>query len=344
MLLSPFTCLRSLHPARRRWPWLNVLLSLFVISLLFLFLSLSGHLEEGVSDLLPLFYGTPTHPSSSNIFHHSLPSFLISPPSFCSKAPFLLILVSSAPSHRDQRDAIRQTWGSLSTSAASDSLTLFVLAVPQSEGEKAAVIQEAQFHGDIIQAAFTDTYRNLTLKTLAGLSWALQKCQRAEFLLKTDDDVFVNTPALSQFLRGQKGPLYLGRVHWRVSPIRDLTSRHYTSPEIYAERYFPPYCSGTGYILSQEAARLLLRKMGRGPWLSLEDVYIGTLAWAAGLAPRHSAMFAGSMTAPHTGCCYSNMFTSHGVIPQRMAEAWGMLREAKDAWCPGALLRCKVLV
>ncbi|MEE6528593.1 hypothetical protein FKM82_031102, partial [Ascaphus truei] len=238
---------------------------------------------------------------------------------------------------RDRRDAIRQTWGA----AAPGHLTLFTLGVPVSEGEQGPLAQEAELHGDIIQAAFADTYRNLTLKTLASLSWATRACPGARFLLKTDDDVFVNVPALARDLprRGDgAGPLYLGRVNWGVNPDRDPRSRHYVTREAYAGGRFPPYCSGSGYVLSRGASRLLLREVGgtADPRLPLEDVYVGILAQRAGVAPRHAAKMAGSMAVPHDGCCYRAMYNAHGVTPRGMREAWGMLGGGRGVVPAGA--------
>ncbi|KAM3910814.1 beta-1,3-galactosyltransferase 4 [Leptodactylus fuscus] len=336
MLLCPATFRRFLLIHRRRWPLLFL-----VVSVVF-FLSVSGYLEEFLSGLLSIFYFKPSHVSSPKVLNVPIPPFLLSPVSACSSPPFLLILVTSAPSHRDRRDAIRQTWGSLTSATASASLTLFVLAVPKSPEERAALMHEAVTHRDIIQANFTDSYRNLSLKTITGLTWALDKCRGARYLLKTDDDVFVNTLFLTQFLRGESGLQYMGRLHWYVTPFRDPDNRHYISRELYSGSYFPPYCSGTGYVLSHEAAGLILEQVGSGPWPEVEDVYVGILAQAAGIAPRHVAKIAGSMSVPHSSCCYRTMFTSHGMTPKGMQEAWNMLKEAEDHWCPsGVMLYCK---
>ncbi|XP_075692615.1 beta-1,3-galactosyltransferase 4 [Rhinoderma darwinii] len=337
--MLPFAAarLRFLLIHRRRWP-----LILLLVSLLFFF-SISGYLEEFLSGFLSIFSSTPSHVSSPRVLNVPIPPFLLSPVNACSTPPFLLILVTSAPSHRDRRDAIRQTWGSLASSTDSASLTLFVLAVPKSSEEKAALMHEAVTHRDIIQANFTDSYRNLTLKTITGLTWALEKCRGAQYLLKTDDDVFVNTMFLTQFLRKANGPQYMGRLHWHVSPSREPDNRHYVPQEIYGGNYFPPYCSGTGYILSREAAGHILEQVRSGPWLAVEDVYVGILAQAAGIAPRHVARIAGSMAVPHSTCCYRTMFTSHGLTPKGMQEAWKMLKEAANHWCPSVvLLYCKL--
>ncbi|KAM9323862.1 beta-1,3-galactosyltransferase 4 [Gastrophryne carolinensis] len=324
---------------RRRWSSIFIIVTSLLLLLVF---SFSGYAEECLSRTLLVFYPNPSPDSSLQLSGVPVPPLLLSPASACSSAPFLLILVPSAPSHRDRRDTIRQTWGSPSSSAASSSLTLFVLGVPGTVEGRSALLHEAVTHGDIIQANFTDSYRNLTLKTLTALTWALRKCQGAKFLLKADDDVFVNTPALSAFLQDQRGLGYFGRVHWRVAPFRDLEHRHYVSPDIYAGDYFPPYCSGTAYVLSFGVIGHIVQKVGSGPWPTVEDVFIGILAKAAGITPQHVSKMAGSMVAPHNRCCYQTMFTSHGMEPRSMREAWNMVNAAEDHWCPPlTLLFCR---
>ncbi|KAM5146255.1 beta-1,3-galactosyltransferase 4-like [Mantella aurantiaca] len=337
MRLITAACLPLFCIHRRRWSSMFLLFSF----LLLLFLTLSGYLEECLSRALPIFYPNPTQISSFRLSSVPLPPFLLSPANACSPPPLLLILVSSAASHRDRRDAIRQTWGSLSSATASSSLTLFVLAVPSKPEERSALEHEAVTHRDIIQANFMDSYRNLTLKTLTGLAWTLQKCQGAQFVLKTDDDVFVNTLALSTFLREQHGIRYFGRIHWHAAALRDPEHRHYTPYELYPSDYFPLYCGGTGYILSYGAVGHLLQEAGNGPWLSIEDTYIGILAKAAGVAPQHVAKIAGVSSIPHSRCCYQTMFNSHRLTPRGMQEAWNMLKD-EDHWCPPlTLLYCR---
>ena len=47
---------------------------------------------------------------------------------------------------------------------------------------------------------FQDTYHNLTLKTIMGLKWMAIFCPQAEFVLKTDDDIYVNVDLLHRSL------------------------------------------------------------------------------------------------------------------------------------------------
>lgn len=60
--------------------------------------------------------------------------------------------------------------------------------------------READEFGDILQGTFIDSYRNLTYKHAMGLRWVTTACPSADFILKTDDDVFVNTAYLESYL------------------------------------------------------------------------------------------------------------------------------------------------
>ncbi|NWV80048.1 B3GT4 galactosyltransferase, partial [Dasyornis broadbenti] len=91
------------------------------------------------------------------------------------------------------------------------------------------LLRESLEHQDVLQGDFWDTYANLTWKTLLLLRWSRACCGGAPFLVKADDDVFLNVPAIATHLARPATPprLYLGRVHWRVAPNRDPRSRHH---------------------------------------------------------------------------------------------------------------------
>ena len=48
-------------------------------------------------------------------------------------------------------------------------------------------------YGDMAFGNFIDSYKNLTLKTLSLVNWVKQSCKRPRYLLKVDDDIFINT-------------------------------------------------------------------------------------------------------------------------------------------------------
>ena len=55
-----------------------------------------------------------------------------------------------------------------------------------------------------MQGGFRDTYRNLSYKNILGKLWASQFCAQAEFIVKTDDDQFVDLYEVSYFKNYEK--------------------------------------------------------------------------------------------------------------------------------------------
>ncbi|XP_013925050.1 PREDICTED: beta-1,3-galactosyltransferase 4-like [Thamnophis sirtalis] len=268
-------------------------------------------------------------------------------------APGLLVLVASAAGHAARRAAVRASWGSAREAGGLAVRTVFVVGLPaEEEAEEEAALQaalerEAAERGDLLQGRFADTYANLTLKTLALLGWAAARCPAARFLLKADDDVFLNLPALGRHLRTLDAAerLYLGRVHWRAVPSRDPASRHYVPASLYPEPAFPPYCSGTAYVLSGPAAAAVLAAARHLPPLPLEDVFVGLCARRAGLFPRHLARMAGSARFPPDPCCYREvLYSAHRVTPAQMLAMAAQAQLPCSAWHRLlGLARCKAI-
>ena len=73
---------------------------------------------------------------------------------------------------------------------------------------------EAAKYKDILQLNFTDTYRNLTLKTLTSFKWIHSKCSHVPFYLKIDDDIYVELDKILQVfgLRYMKSSLISGVI------------------------------------------------------------------------------------------------------------------------------------
>ncbi|XP_066469317.1 LOW QUALITY PROTEIN: beta-1,3-galactosyltransferase 4 [Tiliqua scincoides] len=306
----------------------------------------SGAHEELLSRcLLPLLLPPPEHAPAAP---PPPPGAFELEPAPCAaaeaEAPLLLVLVASAPGHAARRAAVRETWGGAQAGAR----TVFVLGLPRRGALQAALRAEAARHGDLLQGRFRDSYANLTLKTLALLGWARSRCAAARFLAKADDDVFLNLPGLLAALPAPAPRAYLGRVHWRARPDRDPRSRQHVPAALYAPAAFPPYCSGTAYVLSAPAAGAVLAVARRlpGPPLPLEDVFVGLCARRAGIAPRHLPGLAGAARCPPDPCCFRRALLSvHGVAPARdMRRVWAGPAPAcapLPAWL--GRLRCRAL-
>jgi hypothetical protein len=113
-----------------------------------------------------------------------------------AQKPSVVIAIHSAPRNIERRIAIRETWGQLSR----ESLIIFMLgAVP--EKIQLEIELENKVYGDIEQGNFIDSYRNMTYKHAMVFKWFLESCRNVKYLLKTDDDVFINTPLLYEYLK-----------------------------------------------------------------------------------------------------------------------------------------------
>lgn len=123
------------------------------------------------------------------------------------KRPSLFVAVISAPGYFEKRESIRQTWRrSLFESQQDVDLVGFAFILGSIHGRNGSSIQEAidresATHRDIIQIDMLDSYHNLTLKVTALLNWADRYCQAADFVLKVDDDIYVNTRNLVSVLQ-----------------------------------------------------------------------------------------------------------------------------------------------
>ncbi|NWI44367.1 B3GT5 galactosyltransferase, partial [Picathartes gymnocephalus] len=58
-------------------------------------------------------------------------------------------------------------------------------------------------------------------------------------------------------------------------PIRTRRSKWYVSREEYPGKTYPPFCSGTGYVLSSDVASQIYNISESVPFIKLEDVFIG---------------------------------------------------------------------
>ena len=52
--------------------------------------------------------------------------------------------------------------------------------------------KESSINDDLLQMPFRDSYKTLSTKTLEILRWYLECCDHVPYLLKTDDDMYIN--------------------------------------------------------------------------------------------------------------------------------------------------------
>ncbi|XP_064644991.1 beta-1,3-galactosyltransferase 1-like [Lineus longissimus] len=251
------------------------------------------------------------------------------------KGIFLLILILSAVKNYKERMAIRQTYGSINSFHHREIRQLFLLAQIDDDTEMRRVSDESESFSDIIQFDFKDTYRNLTLKTVAGLTWVSENC-KTRYVLKTDDDVMVFTERIVGFLEGlskkEEENLYSGCTHHGVGiVIRNPRSKFYVSESVYPYRNYPPYNFGLGILMSRRVVGRFARAWKKVPFIPAEDVFIGLLAKSTRIVPtcNKAITCSGSTNNKYflkqipTFCSFANvMLIPLNVGPVIMKQSW----------------------
>ena len=222
-------------------------------------------------------------------------SYIYTPTDICDDDArmFLLTYVHSAPSHSKLRNFIRTTWGNPSVFKHLRHKVIFVTGKPQVKSEWGIIRNETRYYGDMLVGDFLDTYQNLSLKALVSLKWVSDNCKHVRYVLKTDDDVFVDIFKLVNHIRSLQAQRLIDRrlimCHtWRTGmPIRDKDNKWYIPVEEYSKPRFPPYCAGMAYVMSPDVVADLYKKMRNAPFIWIDDVYItGILARQLGIRHR----------------------------------------------------------
>ncbi|RUS86820.1 hypothetical protein EGW08_005416 [Elysia chlorotica] len=126
--------------------------------------------------------------------HPLFPGFVIENKDLCASVERVdvLVYINSAVQNRERRRAIRHSWASQSAFTGVTVKLVFVLGRPAGRREQLGVLSEQASSGDIVQAKFEDTFRNLTLKAVTFMAWANSHCPQAQYVVKVDDDMFVD--------------------------------------------------------------------------------------------------------------------------------------------------------
>jgi len=118
----------------------------------------------------------------------------------------LFIAILSAPNNLKKRDVLRKTWLSRLKGPHYHRGLLdvigwgFVLGQTTNESVQLKIEEESKNDSDILQVEMNDSYYNLTQKSVAILNWVNSNCPYADFVLKVDDDVYVNVHNLANVL------------------------------------------------------------------------------------------------------------------------------------------------
>ncbi|XP_075947858.1 N-acetyllactosaminide beta-1,3-N-acetylglucosaminyltransferase 2a [Anarhichas minor] len=260
---------------------------------------------------------------------------LINQPRVCDGKPFLLLAVKSLTPHFDRRQAIRETWGRAGVLANRTVATVFLLGSTSSADYfpdlRGMLGHEAKLHRDLLQWDYMDSFYNLTLKEVLFLEWFGQNCPHAQYVLKGDDDVFINTLRVIELLESlaesKAKDLFIGDVISHAGPHRDRKLKYFVPESVFVGPY-PPYAGGGGYLYSGELALRLYIASQQVVLYPIDDVYTGMCLRKLGLAPeKHSGFKTFDIEEKYRDnpCIYRSLMLVHSRTPQEMLRIWSWI-------------------
>lgn len=242
----------------------------------------------------------------------------------------LVIVIMSAPTHLEARMAIRQTWGHFGQ--RSDISILFMLGATLDPKVETVLKKEQKTYNDVIRGKFQDSYSNLTLKTISTLEWVDSYCSKVKFLLKTDDDMFINVPRLQAFaIKHTKNKnVIFGRLAKKWKPIRSKKSKYYVSRTQFKHTVFPDFTTGPAYLLSTDIIRKLYDTALDQTYLKLEDVFVtGIVADKLGIKRTHANEFLNKKIT-YNACNVQRSISIHMVKYSEQFDLWKKLLDGKS--------------
>ncbi|CAF2715251.1 unnamed protein product [Rotaria sp. Silwood2] len=203
-----------------------------------------------------------------------------------SSPVYLLVYVHSGPTNYQRRVVIRETWAT--RTLFPDLRLVFMIGKTLDNNVMKAIEYENALYHDIVQEDFTDSYKNLTYKGVMALKWISVYCSKTKYVLKVDDDIVVNTFTLINHLKfldkhnPNKHSTILCLLWQAMGVMRDSKSKWYLSKEDFPLDKFPPYCSGSAFILTGDMPAKMYNASLYVPFFWVDDYYItGAVASAA---------------------------------------------------------------
>ena len=165
---------------------------------------------------------------------------------------FLLFVIPTLPSHYEERRAIRDTWAAGKWSNLRNIEPYFNtfkimfivgnLDLMDNKNYSSKFLEELKTHDDIwINDSLNEERTVIKYKVIWGMLRGLEEFD-FDYLVKTDDDIFVDLPLLLRYM------IPLNRTNTYTGNCNRFYGGWGDTPRF-------PYCSGGGYVLSQDVVK-----------------------------------------------------------------------------------------
>lgn len=261
---------------------------------------------------------------------------LIDKPNFCDTdhgaTTDLIVIVYSAIGNFAARQAIRETWGKFAVERGA--LLLFMLGNSNNQTLVASIADEDKTYSDILQGSFVDSYYNLTLKTLTMVKWVSVNCEKVKFVLKVDDDMFLNMQIVVDFSETRTfSKSIIGHIAKRWKPHRDPHSKWYVPMDAFNRTLFPNFATGPCYFISGDAAIPLIQTALKMKAIYLEDVFMTGIVAEAANVRRLNYSLMKNVKVKVTPCNFKRFMTSHKHSPSEIITLWNLVYDNIETPC-----------
>lgn len=213
--------------------------------------------------------------------HPLLSGYLIENPRLCQKVSVdLLIVVHSAVPNFQLRRSLRETWANTAVFRNISIKTIFVLGKSVSKNTQLRLNTEQAAYGDLVQGDFVDEFSNLTRKALTALRWVNDHCVHARYVLKADDDIFVNVFALAEYLlprlAGAERAVLCNVKPNNTSIIERAPGKRWSLPKhlLPGRKWWPTFCTGFVIVLTTDLIPLLYNASFAEPFYPVDDTFL----------------------------------------------------------------------
>lgn len=235
---------------------------------------------------------------------------LIQPENTPKNLLYLVLISSSAlkMKHKRRREAVRKTWGNCldgmfnsmllpqteslklrnmknMTKYYSGCRVLFFVGKTGNTHQDKEIKDEALLNKDLIVVDVDENYRNITWKLRAAVKFASQF--DAKYIIKTDDDVYVNLPRLTEYIAtgpGFSADIY-GGTTYTGKVIRDPMHRHFVKKSDYSAEKYPLFCKGSMVLLSGSLLPKVVNAFSHIKPFNIDDAYLGISLNQIGVLP-----------------------------------------------------------
>lgn len=226
----------------------------------------------------------------------------------------LIIVIHSKVTNFIKRKTIRNTWAKEVLLSRFGFKVVFFLGKPYNEDIQNLVYEESSKFGDIVQGTFHDHYLNISHKAVLVYRWLTEHCRETPFVLKLDDDVFVNIfrlyhdflPSLSAINKTmwcEIKPPFSQKIHRWKGQRHKIADHEFTG----YSHYPIPFCRGYFVLMSKDSVSEIYDAAKEAPFFWIDDIYVyGILVQKTGVKLTQTIRYLNSVSEKRALTCFGS--------------------------------------